>query len=600
MLIISWNVAGLSTTVNRIHDRCQPTKNADSSNSKKKHPPSAALLECLKRHKADILCLQEHKIPLSQLSARSEPRGCSTIDGYESFWSCCVDKNKCGFNGVVTYVKSGMVVSADSAPLGSPDLDEQGRCIMTDHGDFVVFNVYVPALGGQTYSYKMKFLQALHCAMHHQRTNRNKAVILVGDLNTKHTKRDVFWKDRAIFVLDIMEEVAAENISSKKKELPSWKDQLAEAWPKIENALETKEVVSTTTVNSRTNQKYDKYRLCVVVDGRRVFLGSHESSPDYCTYRYDFRPMQYTCSETDEKMPATEGDAVCVGILAELMMKICFIEWDEKTQRMISETAAREDKISPTRKWLNAVVEEDGMVDAFRHFYPTAEGRYTCWNQFTNRRYFNEGVRIDYTLVDSCLMQHVQKGDVDTLRCCSSQEDPMSEGAALCAATANGRFQPVSFEGGGMIEPSQEAIDTQFGEAHTGMIYTPPSFSDHIAISLLLDDICTSSELVLDEKDSATKKAQPHKSQKSIASFFGSAATTNGSNAATKPAAINKPLAVTAPKRKGIQNFFSARTKSVDNEADPAKRIKVAACTKCSYINLPSCTSCALCQNPTS
>ena len=101
MLIISWNVAGWSHTVHRITDAYSSSatitaqQQEEGSNSKLLPPPSsscktAALQYYLHRHQVDILCLQEHKIPLSQLSSRSEPRQCSTIDGYESFWSCCV------------------------------------------------------------------------------------------------------------------------------------------------------------------------------------------------------------------------------------------------------------------------------------------------------------------------------------------------------------------------------------------------------------------------------------------------------------------------------------------------------------------------------
>merc|ERR1711865_779088 len=47
-------------------------------------------------------------------------------------------------------------------------------------------------------------------------------------------------------------------------------------------------------------------------------------------------------------------------------------------------------------------------VDAFRYYYPHAEGRYTCWCQFTNKRYTNEGARIDYTIIDKSLLPYIQ------------------------------------------------------------------------------------------------------------------------------------------------------------------------------------------------
>ena len=51
------------------------------------------------------------------------------------------------------------------------------------------------------------------------------------------------------------------------------------------------------------------------------------------------------------------------------------------------------------------------------------------------------------------------------------------------------------------------------------IIYTPPTYSDHVAVSLYLS--LSMNSLDLNEKDSDTKKTQPHKVQKSISDFFG-------------------------------------------------------------------------------
>ena len=575
MFLISWNVAGFSTTLDRINDSYRPTANSDAGNNdakknhdsvgvKRKRSPSDALLEYMNRHEVDIFCLQEHKIPISQLSTRKEPLLCSTVEGYESFWSCCVDKKQRGMNGVVTYVRKGLVNSANARPLGTDELDDQGRCVMTDHGSFVVFNVYVPCSGGHSLRSKMKFLHALRRAMNYQRTKHNKAVLLVGDLNIKHSKLDLFWNDRVIHVEDILREVATQNADGNNcgRAFSKWKYDLAKAWPKIVTALESKEVVSTQTTNSLTGAKYGKYRLAVKVDGQRVFLGCHETSPEFCTWRYDFESWTYICPNTESEFLAAEDNVISFSVLAELVSKIGGVHWDEMTQRRIVEESAGVSRVSPTREWLHSVINEDSMVDAFRYFYPNAQGRFTCWNQNTNRRYYNEGARIDYTLVDSTLTQFLERG-TDALRCGGSPReqdlDPASEAAALCAATANGRFRPVSFEGGGIIEASQEALDTQFGKQHTGMIYTPPSFSDHIAISLLLNDSCCARDLVLDDRDLPTRKSQPHKSQTTLSSFFGAAPAANGgSNKKSKSASSN--TTISSKKKRGIQKFFQGQS----------------------------------------
>ena len=105
-----WNVAGLSTTVNRIQDSYGSSKptakhnsnsnnNNNNSNQQKSAtttPPQChALSDYFRRHGLpDMVCLQEHKIPRAQLSNRAEPGHCAHLEGYESFWSCCVDDKR--------------------------------------------------------------------------------------------------------------------------------------------------------------------------------------------------------------------------------------------------------------------------------------------------------------------------------------------------------------------------------------------------------------------------------------------------------------------------------------------------------------------------
>jgi exodeoxyribonuclease III len=220
MLILSWNVAGLSTTVEKI-DKHYGEK------TKRRNDPSAVICDYFQRHNADIVCIQEAKIPKGSLESRGEPLRCAHVPGYESFWSCCIDASKRGFNGVVTYCKKGTVLLADSRPLKNPDLDDQGRCVMTDHGTFVLFNVYVPCGGGQPLSYKMKFLHGLRQAMKNQRENHGKKVVLVGDLNITHTKKDIFWGCRKLAIDQIYREVQGISETRQNVTVPKWKQDLA-------------------------------------------------------------------------------------------------------------------------------------------------------------------------------------------------------------------------------------------------------------------------------------------------------------------------------------------------------------------------------------
>ena len=573
MLILSWNVAGFSTTVKKL----DANYGCKIQQQKRKKDPSAVIGDFFRRHQADIVCLQEAKIPKSSLEARSEPLQCAHVDGYESFWCCNVgaDTSKRGFNGVVTYCKTGTVVSADSRPLKCPELDDQGRCVMTDHGNFVLFNVYVPAGGGNPLSFKMKFLRKLREAMKFQREECHKQVILVGDYNISHTEKDIFWGKRKLAIDEICREVKGFHTAAEIEKVPQWKHDLANHWPKIQSILDTKQPRKVTTTNPRTKEKFEKYRLAVDVDGTQINLGNHEESPEHCEYYYDFGACHYTCPDTGEETLAQEENLVSVTIVAELMRKLARIEWDLKLQKSIASTDGRTSRAAPPRKWLTEIIDSDGMIDCFRHFYPNAEGRFTCWDQFKNKRYENQGARIDYTLIDKSLLPHLRQGDVTSLRCgggnnSTEQQDPDSETAALCAVTANGGYQPVSFAGGGIVEASQKTLDTQFGIPHTGHIYTPPSFSDHIGVSVLLDDaVMCSSTLELNEKDKSTKASQPHKKVRTIHSYFG-APRGGGENkqpkknaANSKSGHISSTIAKTkVTKRKGpIHTFFKPSKK---------------------------------------
>ena len=124
-------------------------------------------------------------------------------------------------------------------------------------------------------------------------------------------------------------------------------------------------------------------------------------------------------------------------------------------------------------------------------------------------------MRLDYTLVDTLLLPRTSSSSAPKL-------DPTKE-ATLAAATANGSFVGDSNTRGGLAAPAtRSALHAQFADTPcTGISYTPPTYSDHVAVTLLLanNDI-DEQPLKLDETDAATKQAQSFCAQMSITSFF--------------------------------------------------------------------------------
>ena len=216
--------------------------------------------------------------------------------------------------------------------------------------------------------------------------------------------------------------------------------------------------------------------------------------------------------------------------------------------------------------------------------------RATCWHQQQNKRYTNEGGRIDFTLVDRALMDHVEPIDGQALRCGKEpHSNPLGEEAALLAATAGGLFEPPSFSGGGVAVATKRAMDTQFGPAHSGMIYTPPSYSDHIAISLLMKSSFRDfvGQLSLGS-DSSTKKSQPHKKQRSISSFFSAGGGSKSSSASVASRSSSSASSSAGEKRAISQETNDPKKKSSktkENSMNASSSNKKRAVPKNSVLN---------------
>ena len=126
LLLASWNVAAWETTLKYI----------------KEHYGS--LEAYLDRHQIDILALQEVKVTRQKLSDNAGKALCAhSLAGWDSYWSC----SKRGFNGVTTFVRKGLACAGTATPLGDEALDGEARALLTDHGSFVLFNVYAHSTG---------------------------------------------------------------------------------------------------------------------------------------------------------------------------------------------------------------------------------------------------------------------------------------------------------------------------------------------------------------------------------------------------------------------------------------------------------------------
>lgn len=156
--IVSWNVNGIRAAEKK------------------------GFLPWLEKASPDIVCLQETKAHIEQLSD-----DLLHPNGYEAIWS---SGKKKGYSGTAVFTKIKPKMSLTN--FEQDWLHEEGRTIMVDFGDFILFNIYFPngGRGPERLKYKLDFYDRFIAYIEvYRKKGRN--IIVTGDLNTAHHEIDL-------------------------------------------------------------------------------------------------------------------------------------------------------------------------------------------------------------------------------------------------------------------------------------------------------------------------------------------------------------------------------------------------------------------------
>jgi exodeoxyribonuclease-3 len=138
--------------------------------------------EWMHQESPDVLCIQETKAHPDQLEEKILKR-----EGYYAYWSAAEKK---GYSGVAIFSKTPPKSVVDG--LGIKEFDCEGRTLIADYDDFVLYNVYFPngGEGNKRVPFKMRFYDAFleHTA---QMRKAGRQVIVTGDVNTAHEEIDL-------------------------------------------------------------------------------------------------------------------------------------------------------------------------------------------------------------------------------------------------------------------------------------------------------------------------------------------------------------------------------------------------------------------------
>ena len=160
MKIYSWNVAGIRA--------CE----------------KKGLYDWYKKTKADIYCFQETKALPEQLSDQLVNPSL-----HSALYAPAAKK---GYSGVATWVREG-IEHKHTIGLGIEEFDSEGRTLITEFDNFILFNCYFP--NGQRdharVPYKMSYCEAIEKKALTLHKKTKKEIIITGDYNTAHHPIDL-------------------------------------------------------------------------------------------------------------------------------------------------------------------------------------------------------------------------------------------------------------------------------------------------------------------------------------------------------------------------------------------------------------------------
>lgn len=174
---ISWNIDSL---------------NAALTSTSARAVMSQDVLRKIAAYDADIIAIQETKLPAEGPSATHVELLKSYFPGYHFEWVSSVPPAKKGYAGTMILYKEDLKAEKIVPKLGAPDtMDDEGRLIALEFDNFYFVNVYTPNSGDGLKRLKERQLWDSLYADYLSSLDQKKAVIACGDFNVAHKEIDL-------------------------------------------------------------------------------------------------------------------------------------------------------------------------------------------------------------------------------------------------------------------------------------------------------------------------------------------------------------------------------------------------------------------------
>ena len=175
--LISWNIDSINAALTSTSDRALL---------------SQKVLKDLGSYKADIIAIQETKLPAEGPSEKHLELLAQYFPGYKIEWISSVPPAKKGYAGTMILYKEGLKAKKQAVKLGAPDtMDDEGRLLTLEFENFYFVNVYTPNSGDGLRRLTERQQWDTLYADYLSSLDKKKPVIACGDFNVAHKEIDL-------------------------------------------------------------------------------------------------------------------------------------------------------------------------------------------------------------------------------------------------------------------------------------------------------------------------------------------------------------------------------------------------------------------------
>jgi len=175
--LISWNIDSLNAALTSDSNRAVLTRK---------------VIETILAQDADVIALQETKLPSKGPSKKHIEIMAEMFKGYNYTWRSSQEPARKGYAGTMFFYKDKYAPEVTFPEIGAPDtMDLEGRIITLEFEDFYITQVYTPNAGDGLKRLKERQVWDQKYALYLESLDQNKPVLATGDYNVAHKEIDL-------------------------------------------------------------------------------------------------------------------------------------------------------------------------------------------------------------------------------------------------------------------------------------------------------------------------------------------------------------------------------------------------------------------------